>query len=368
MTTAGRGAAPSRPARPCADRDTTTLPSTPAVLRPALSSVTRRTATSALARERSINFCRLRTFFRSPARDRREDPLPQPPYVLLDVRANPRRPSRRLVLGSVHHGRSSATTVSVRLQHHRGVQLAPSVPVSGSSSPPQAHPTRVSTLSGRGIRPYPASYAENHRRRSQRRSFPVSCCLSAAGIRFSGRPAPAAEFRLPHGRPTRRQLRSPGPRRGCHVPHETDTTGLGVLCTPGTVVRSRPARFPRAAPAASQRPAPISRCNIPSAEVLMTRRQRGFTSIHPSGLPQPVTPGWNGSPWASSSGFAPRSYPRRTPRRGRSLRTGPGTTSSTSVEPPSMSAAAKATSCRTAWLSQDPCLGVWWISNLAARA
>ncbi len=45
----------------------TTRPSTPAVLRPALTSVTRRTLTSALEREQSISFCRLRTFFRSPA-------------------------------------------------------------------------------------------------------------------------------------------------------------------------------------------------------------------------------------------------------------------------------------------------------------
>jgi hypothetical protein len=47
----------------------TTSPSTPAVRRPALRSVTRRTLTSVFARERSINFCRLRTFFRSPAFD-----------------------------------------------------------------------------------------------------------------------------------------------------------------------------------------------------------------------------------------------------------------------------------------------------------
>lgn len=42
-------------------------PSTPAVLRPALISVTRRTLSSVLARERSISFCRLRTRLRSPA-------------------------------------------------------------------------------------------------------------------------------------------------------------------------------------------------------------------------------------------------------------------------------------------------------------
>jgi len=47
----------------------TTSPSTPAVKRPALRSVTRRTLTSVLEREQSINFCRLRTLFRSPACD-----------------------------------------------------------------------------------------------------------------------------------------------------------------------------------------------------------------------------------------------------------------------------------------------------------
>ena len=47
----------------------TTSPSTPAVKRPALRSVTRRTLTSVFARDRSINFCRLRTLGRSPARD-----------------------------------------------------------------------------------------------------------------------------------------------------------------------------------------------------------------------------------------------------------------------------------------------------------
>jgi hypothetical protein len=80
----------------------------------------------------------------------------------------------------------------------------------------------------------------------------------------------------PSSRSAHQTTASPGPRRGCHVPHDTDTTGVGALCTPGTVVRSRPAKSPRAAPAASQLPAPISRSNIPSARLLMTRRQRGF--------------------------------------------------------------------------------------------
>jgi hypothetical protein len=35
---------------------------------------------------------------------------------------------------------------------------------------------------------------------------PVSRCLSATGVRFSGRPAPAAELRFPYGRPTKRNF------------------------------------------------------------------------------------------------------------------------------------------------------------------
>ena len=46
-----------------------TSPSMPAVMRPALTSVTRRTLTSAFDRDRSISFCRLRTRLRSPACD-----------------------------------------------------------------------------------------------------------------------------------------------------------------------------------------------------------------------------------------------------------------------------------------------------------
>jgi hypothetical protein len=46
-----------------------TSPSTPAVLRPALRCVTCRTLTSVLARDRSISFCRLLTFARSPSCD-----------------------------------------------------------------------------------------------------------------------------------------------------------------------------------------------------------------------------------------------------------------------------------------------------------
>lgn len=104
-------------------------------------------------------------------------------------------------------------------------------------------------------------------------------------------------FRFPYGRPTRPNPPS-GPQRGCHVPHETDTTGVGVLCTPGTVVRSRPARSLRSAPAASQRPVPVLPLKQPIDESANDEASSRLHVLHPSGLPQPVAPGWNRSPWA----------------------------------------------------------------------
>ena len=136
---------------------------------------------------------------------------------------------------------------------------------------------------------------------------------------------------LPHGRPT--GGRSAGPQRGCRVAHEQDPTGQGALLTPGTVVRSRPAIILRPAPAAFRGQSLRPRWNIPSAGVTFTRRHQGFTCVHPS--PQddrpppragkrhrfppvfssPAAPGWNKSRFGFYPGFAPRGYPRRTPRR-----------------------------------------------------
>src|SRR5215211_3343768 len=80
------------------------LPSMPAVSRPALTSVTRRTLNSALARERSINFCKFLALARSPCLRRREDALPQTPYVVLDLLPIDRQPVGDLVLRSVRRG------------------------------------------------------------------------------------------------------------------------------------------------------------------------------------------------------------------------------------------------------------------------
>ena len=254
----GVGAAASRPARPSAPVRTTTLPSTPAVLRPALSSVTRRTATSALLRERSINFCRLRTFFRSPACDAAKIRCRSRRTSSSTWRHSHGVPVERFVLGSVHHARSRprpfgrrasvvvASNLSLRFRRprsscpHRLTRPASApfrVRASARIRPVMREPLAEEPASS--VPGFPLPFGHRH-------SLLGSSC-ARRGVQPSSRSAHQT------------QHSSPGPRRGCHVPHETDTTGVGALCTPGTVVRSRPARSLRAAPAASQRPAPISR-------------------------------------------------------------------------------------------------------------
>ena len=139
----------------------------------------------------------------------REDPPSQTPYVLFDLAPVHSVPVEAIVLRSVHQ---------------IGVQLVPRFGVLPSSLRRLTRP--ASALFRAGQQPYPASYAGTAGGGASTR-FPVSCCLSATGIRFSGLPAPAAEFSLPHGRPTGRY--PAGPHRGCHVPHAIDTTGVGVL-------------------------------------------------------------------------------------------------------------------------------------------
>jgi hypothetical protein len=189
--------------------------------------------------------------------------------------------------------------------------------------------------------------------------FPVA--FRRTGIRFLGHRSPAAELRLPHGRLTGPRA---GPQRDCHVAHAQDTTGQDASFTPGTVVRTRPATTLRPAPAALPRPAPAAPLPHPIGGGHLHETSTEVHSIRPS--PQqphpcwdrgalsppvfslPVTPGWNGSPWASSPSFAPRGYPRRTSRRRQAIAHGPGyytlDISRTPTVPPTCT---HAPSCRT---------------------
>ena len=115
-------------------------------------------------------------------------------------------------------------------------------------------------------------------------------------------------------------------------------------------MRSWPARHLRPAPAAFQRPVPVFPPHAPAGE---SAHDEASSRVH---LRSPVRPSPACDPRAeqrssgTSPGFAPRSYPQRTPGRGRSTRTEPGLRRR--HKPPSSDASHSphATSCRTAEL------------------
>ena len=129
--------------------------------------------------------------------------------------------------------------------------------------------------------------------------------------------------------------RGTGPRRGFRVPHARAATGVGALCTPGTTVLIPTDGDYRPAPAASQRPVPAPRSNIPPAGLRLTRHQRGFKQFARPVFPSLWPPGWNGPPLGSRLGLRtpPTKSRRRTPRWGQAIEHGPGTTAQlTSVD------------------------------------
>jgi hypothetical protein len=166
--------------------------------------------------------------------------------------------------------------------------------VIGSS---QAHLIHVSTLSGPGrarIRPV---VRDGQQRRWP--PVPVSCRLSAAGLRFLDHPVPAGELSLPHGRPT-----------------EGDAPLDPVGVTTFHASEIRPGWVPPllrdgdALPADTESPAgacrftttsPMLRWNIPPAEPTVTKHHQGFSRLHPSGLPLACGPRMERGPL----GFSP---------------------------------------------------------------
>ncbi len=142
---------------------------------------------------------------------------------------------------------------------------------------------------------------------------------------------PLGKFSLPRGRPT--GGRPAGPQRGCRVAHEQDPTGQGALLTPGTVVRSRPTvvsgRHPPLRCGQSLYPAGTShRRGSPSRDVIKgsltfahhpktagCRPRTGSVAASRRSSPRPPPPNGTRAASASTPGFAPRGYPRRTPRR-----------------------------------------------------
>ena len=209
----------------------TILPSTPAVLRPALTSVTRRS--SRFARERSANSADYGPSS-GPCPARREDPLPQPPYVVPGLPPIDGVPVQNIVLRSVHHDGVQLAHRFRRLRHQV---------VTGSPDPRQLP-------FGPGTSPYPTSYAETIRRRCQ------SCgpgFLLPFGYRHSLLGSSCARWGIePSSRSAYRPPPVTGPN-GVVVSHmkklrpgrALSRSGGGGALRPAITFRPSPAVFPR---------------------------------------------------------------------------------------------------------------------------
>jgi len=137
----------------------------------------------------------------------------------------------------------------------------------------------------------------------------LACCVIPSPLRTSAL--------LTVGLPSPSAWTSTGLPRSAGMRHDRG----GPLLYPGAAVSSRPAGHHRSAPAASQRPALHPHYHNPTAREVVTRHHQRFTRLTPPIFPLPVAPGRNGNPSAFPSGFAPRRYQRRTPRRERVSRT-----------------------------------------------
>jgi hypothetical protein len=158
---------------------------------------------------------------------------------------------------------------------------------------------------------YPASYPPTIREEFPVLRSAVSCCLSAAGLRFLGTLSHQTEFRPPHGRPTATgiQTRTPAADPGrVYTFHTYEIqTGPGALSTPRMTVfaNHRKVRGRRLPPLNGRSLSP--RNCYPTRDVLFSRHQQEF----PGSRPIPVFPlvcghhGWIGSPWTFPRCFAP---------------------------------------------------------------
>ncbi len=167
----------------------------------------------------------------------------------------------------------------------------------------------------------------------------VSCCLSATGIRFSGHPVPAQEFRVPYGRPTRQRRAWTWTGFPRSTPARYDRVGCPLYPGDGG---AHPGRMPcptsacRFTTASPYTALPPPTCAAPDNET-STR----VHAIHPSGLPLTCNPRVERGPSGFPSSFAPRRYQRRTSKVGPRREHAPGTRAPTSAGPPIHSSLAK---------------------------
>jgi len=311
----------------------TTIPSMPAVLRPALTSVTRRTPTSVLARERSINFCRFRTLLRSPACDAVK-------ILCLSRRTSPSAACQSIDSQSV--GSSSGPFTAARWTTAESAVAIGVAMVSNLSFGSSVDGHRVRTGPpdprqhpfGSGQGPYPASCAGRPAEApATSPGFlpPFGCrpwLLGSSCARWGVGPSLRSAYR-------RRCLRTPsGLPRSTRARYDRG----GCPLNSGTAMLSRLTKNPQPAPAASQRPVlhPAGTSHLRSQKSRSIIR--GSVAFTRPVFPLPVVCGWNAGPWASPPELRTEPLPATHVGVGTGLEHWPGTTPPTSVVGPLTSA------------------------------
>ena len=234
-----------------------------------------------MARDRSINFCKLRTFLRSPACDavkircrrRRTSPSTSGPVD--------RPPVESVVLRSVHQRGHAARGVQLvlRFRRHRHRFLTgspdPRQHPFGSGQLPVSGQLSETTGGGPAILPrFPVAFRPP--------AFASQVILSPLGDwAFLTVGLPATDVRrTPTGLP--RSTRTRYDRGGCLL-----YPGAAVLNPADWKSSAGACRFTAASPA--------PRLAIHRRGSRITRHQRRFTQFTRPVFPLPVTPGWNGT-------------------------------------------------------------------------
>jgi hypothetical protein len=211
---------------------------------------------------------------------RREDPLPQTPYVALDPLPVDQQPRQGLALRSVHPRRGRGVQLVLRFPRRRHRVLSP------------AHLTHMGALSGRGTRPRIRPVPRRQPLGGAARCLPFLSPFGAPALASwvilrplglcasltVGLPSPP---RTPSGLPRCPRARSD--RDGCPL-------------YSGDAVPTRPAQASRPSLAASQRPTPVPRCcfHLPRAwDNGASSRVHSRSPVRSS--PLPVTPGGTGA-------------------------------------------------------------------------
>ena len=257
----------------------------------------RRTLSSVLAREWSINFCKLRTRLRSPSCDavkiRCRRRRTSPSTARQSIACQPRGSSSGPFTTPTTPGASCCAPV-VRIVMASNLPFGSGAVVSASA---QAHLTRVSTLSGPGTRPVSGQLSGDDRRRGRPHcpGFPSPFDVPAFASRVIRCPPGDWAF-LTVGLSDQRSVRTlTGLPRSTRTSYDRDgvpPVSRGRRCSPG-----RQEIPDRRLPLCHGQPLHPARTTHQRGSRI-TRHQRRFTRFTRPILPSPVTPRWNGDPRA----------------------------------------------------------------------